>query len=765
MPAVDLHLNGFWLDLSSPRLLVRARAVEPQTRMREVRDEIGDDWFLHRCDDTVYGIPRSPGAPRFGDPMEIQCGDHRFLRILRARTEDVLGDLLPQYPPHSRRPFSIVAQRYEFVSAAADKLKLSHPLLETFTIRPRLVLEPKTLRIGDADPHLCLLMEVRTTWRIDAALADLEAAGVDLTGLVVVHRERDGDLRRVVGRIARLEGGDIVLSESFDNRDRAPVEAVRLEGNFESFARCLQSLFPGRYEALREAYRAEEEAFTTGDAVDQHLYVMGETLRRKSPWPLAEGMYCALGKRVQIRNTSTYKSYICSSPIEYCFDAAKAKREKYAWAGLERHGPFDRDAFPRKTPQILVVFPESSLGRVEQFCRQFRDGITKIPNPRYSKGLAGTFGLVNPRFEFCPVPGLTVRAQNPGAMYGRAVQAHIESKGADYAVALVLLFDAHAKLPDRASPYLISKASLLMAGVPVQEARLSTITGEPYSLQFKMQNLAVAVYAKMGGVPWTVDHDLTVNDEIVIGIGTCEMSGSRFRTRQRHVGITTVFRGDGNYLLASLSKECAYEDYPETLRASTLQVLRDMRDRNGWREGDTVRLVFHAHRPLKGVHVSEIVADCVAEAGHGLNVQFAFLTVSEEHPFRLLDKSFRGTTHPKTGATKAVFVPPRGVLVEVDDHTRLLSTNGPTLIKRAGLPLPTPLQIRLHPQSTYTDLTYLSEQVLKFTSLSWRSVFPAASPVTIYYSELIARLLARFRNLPDWSPAPLVRLRSSRWFL
>lgn len=763
--AVDLTLNGFWLDLSSPRLMVRGRAIEPQARMQEVREEVGDDWFLHRCADHVYGIPRKPEAAPFGEAVEIQRGDDRFLRLLRARTGDVLGDLLPQYDPQSRRPFSIVAQKVEFVSAAAKKLRLSHQLLDQFTIRPRIVLEPRILRIGDADPQLSLIMEVRTTWRIEADIAELQAAAVDLAGLVVVRRKRDPQLRRIVGRIARLDGQRVVLSESFDDQDRVRVEDVRLEGNFESFTRCLQSLVGGRYEALREAHRDEEAAFTTGQAVDAHLNLMAETLQKRSPWSLAEGMTCALGRRVQIRNAPTYKSFIQCSPVEYCFDAAKAKRDKYAWTGLERHGPFDRDAFSRKTPQILVVVPAPNLGRAEQFCRQFRDGITKMSNPRFSKGLAGTFGLVNPRFEFCVVPGLTGRSDNPGALYGETVRAHIESKGADYAVAFVVLLDEHAKLPDRASPYLISKAALLMAGIPVQEARLSTITGEPYSLQFNMQNLALALYAKMGGVPWTVDHDLTVNDEIVIGIGTSEMSGSRFLTRQRHVGITTVFRGDGNYLLAGLSKECSYDDYPETLRASTLQILREMRERNGWRDGDTVRLVFHAHRPLKGVHVSQIVSDCVAEAGQGLNIQFAFLTVSEQHPFRLLDKSYSGKKHPKTGVAKAVYVPERGVLVEIDDHSRLLCTNGPTLIKRAGLPLPTPLQIRLHPQSTYTDLTYLSEQVLKFTSLSWRSVLPAASPVTIYYSELIARLLARFRNLPDWSPAPLVRLRASRWFL
>ncbi len=42
--------------------------------------------------------------------------------------------------------------------------------------------------------------------------------------------------------------------------------------------------------------------------------------------------------------------------------------------------------------------------------------------------------------------------------------------------------------------------------VPVQEARLSTISQTPNSLQFTLQNLAIALYAKMGGTPWKVDQ-------------------------------------------------------------------------------------------------------------------------------------------------------------------------------------------------------------------------------------------------------------------
>lgn len=178
-----------------------------------------------------------------------------------------------------------------------------------------------------------------------------------------------------------------------------------------------------------------------------------------------------------------------------------------------------------------------------------------------------------------------------------------------------------------------------------------------------------------------------------------------------------------------------------------------------------MRIVCHSFKPLKNVELAEIMADCIAELAGEQNVEFAFLTVGSEHPFAISDLAQQGQ-QLRSGGRKGVYAPDRGTIVQIGRYQRLLAVSGPTLVKRANAPLPRPLHIRLHPQSTFRDLAYLTEQVLKFTSLSWRSTMPARKPVTIYYSELIAELLARFRAVPDWSPAVLnTKLRASRWFL
>ena len=240
-----------------------------------------------------------------------------------------------------------------------------------------------------------------------------------------------------------------------------------------------------------------------------------------------------------------------------------------------------------------MVCPNQSAGKVSQFIRTLRDGIQSETASRFTKGFAGTFGLVNPQFVTCEVPTLGTSDSHAADAYRRSIEDHLAATNAQYDLAFVVILDQHANLPDLINPYLRGKAVLLMNGIPVQDVRLNTITARPASLQYSLQNLSVAMYAKMGGTPWTVAHDLTVDDEIVIGMGNVELTGSRFDKKQRYMGITTVFRGDGNYLLSNVSRTCRFDEYPEVLEQAMVDVLREVKKRNGWQDGDTVRIVFH----------------------------------------------------------------------------------------------------------------------------------------------------------------------------
>lgn len=762
----SIFLNGFKVELSSPTVQAYVQDVMESQELRAIRDKLKDSWFLYWRDGTIYGLPRvSQPKQSFGKAVKLDCNEH--LWFLAARIADVLPEKFPQYKAFRHRPFTFLGLKEEIVETISSKLKGLPPLISQFKIRPKFELDAKLIELREGELSIGLFVEVGTRWEIQAALTDLKDASVDLNGLYVVRRNPKPGERRLIGRIVSISGDIVNLSESYDERASISAREVWLEGSKASYARCLKTLLGRRYQAFEDERAIQEEKYFTGPALEKIIERMGGFLRQASPINIGGGLSCSVTDRLKVTNDSMYQSVVKAAPVSYCFDAAKTKRKEYAWLGIEQYGPFSRDIFAKKSPQILVLFPDTVQGKVENFLRLFRDGINLEPRSYYSAGFTKTFGLINTQFILRRIPWLGNSGRAVAQMYREAAEEYLATESVVPDAAIVVILDEHANLPDIESPYLRSKAMLLMAGVPVQEVRASTLTQLPSALQYTFQNLSIALYAKMNGTPWTVDHDLTINDELVIGMGMCELSNSRFARRQRFIGITTVFRGDGNYLLASLSKESSFEEYPDVLRDSTLDILRDIKSRNGWRPNDTVRVVFHVYKPLRHVEMADIMAECVKTVGSDQNTEFAFLTVSQDHPFNVLDTAQKGLPSKRNaGLNKGVYVPQRGTIAQLGKFTRLLSTTGPTLIKRENAALPHPLLVHLHPHSSFRSLHYLTEQVLKFTSLSWRSTLPARKPVTIYYSELIAEHLARLRNVPDWSPAMLnVKLRASRWFL
>jgi len=761
-----LYLNGFRITFSSEEFTGYVRAMPDNKELKPLRSQLRDSWFLHWRDGVCYGVPKAANpTTTFGEPKILKCAEH--LKLLAARIHDVLPEKFPDYEAFRRRPFTFRGKKGEMVEAIRAKITGLPQVVGGFKIHPKFELDARLIELREGSLEVGLFLVVSTNWLITASLDELIAAGVNIQGSYVVRRNPEPEQRRLVGRIRQISGQQVLLSESFDGTESVFADDVMLEGSRASFSHCLKQLLGSRYESFERERQFQEAACLTGPALDVMVSRMGSYLAKASPISLCSGLGCSVGDQIAIENMDSYKTYVMAPPVEYCFDAARSKRHKYAWQGLDRFGPFSRDAFGKKSPRILVIFPDSVQGAVERFLRYFRDGVNlEHGNSAFSGGFARIFGLVNPEFVFCRVPWLTKPVSRPAQVYRKAAEDFLSADGR-FDAAIVVVLNEHEKLPEVDNPYLHSKAVLLMAGIPVQDVRVSTISQAETNLQYSLQNIAVALYAKLNGIPWTVDHDLSIADELVIGVGTCELLESRFVEKQRFIGITTVFRGDGNYLLSNLSSECGYQDYPAVLEKTTVEILEEIKRRNGWQKGDTVRVVVHSFKPLKNVEVGQIMRRCVESVGSEQNIEFAFLTVTQDHSFLILDKEQKGiTVRSKPGAVKAAYVPMRGLISQLGSFTRLLCTNGPELIKREASPLPAPLLVHIHPESTYRSLSSLTEQVLKFTSLSWRSTLPAKLPVTIYYSDLIAGLLSRLKHVPDWSPAMLnVKLRASKWFL
>src|SRR5262249_40537847 len=137
-----------------------------------------------------------------------------------------------------------------------------------------------------------------------------------------------------------------------------------------------------------------------------------------------------------------------------------------------------------------------------------------------------------------------------------------------------------------------------------------------------------------------------------------------------------------------------------------------------------------------------------------------------DHPFQLFDEGQEGMWYGPAKTVKGVYAPQRGRYIQLSRNEAILTMTGPTDVKQPSDGLPRPLLLRLHRESTFADMPYLANQVSRFALHSWRSFFPSPLPVTMQYSDLIARLLGLLGKLPRWNADVLLgQIRESRWFL
>jgi hypothetical protein len=207
-----------------------------------------------------------------------------------------------------------------------------------------------------------------------------------------------------------------------------------------------------------------------------------------------------------------------------------------------------------------------------------------------------------------------------------------------------------------------------------------------------------------------------------------------------------------------------FEQYGDAVVEMLTGAIERARTDMNWQKGDEVRLIFHSFKPMKDIEAQAVKK--VASALTDFHVDFAFLHVAQDHSTVLFDSNNPGTKMWNSEQFKGEFIPARGKYLVLNKRSSALSLTGPGQIKKATDGLPYPVLLYLHRESTFTDLDYLTKQVFTFACHSWRSFDMAGMPVTILYSQWIARLLGKLTALPHFSVDSIHgRLNRLRWFL
>ena len=637
----------------------------------------------------------------------------------------------------------------------------------------------RLVHVADTDdrPYLGLIADVATSNVIDIPVSELLAGGFDPTGCYVGTQGSEVDdlagfsPRRLIGRVREVQDGLLVLDDVPNDSDteRVPATDALLEPRRETLDAVVRALYPSAATNALSALRERAAPYVSGNGkltkiagtVD-HLNSSSHTRKRGSlDLRFTDGLTLEFGPLLD-QASPRFPPQIDTNRPTMLFGASGHEQHTQPDLGIQRHGPFHYSHNPTNDPMIVVLSHPSVRGRIEQFTKALRDGLGKQQTV-FSGGLIGKFRLTSVRFHFAEIAADTAQA------YADAATAALHDLTQTPALALVQIKEAHRRRQSPDNPYYVAKAQFMRAGVPVQAVRLETIE-QDRGRAYTMNNLALASYAKIGGVPWVISTPGVATHELVIGIGSTEVGQDRLGKRTRYVGFTTLFQGDGRYLVWETTREATFEEYPNALLASLRNSIRFVRAQNRWEPGDRVRLVFHVYKPLKRVEI-DTVKRLVNELLDDYPVEFAFIDISEHHPLQIFDSRQQGVKYrsfeTNRNATKGIFAPQRGTALLLGPRTALLQLVGANEVKTWGQGLPRPLLLELHPDSDFSDLTYLVRQAFHFSFMSWRSFFPSHEPVTILYSRWIARMLGNLKTVPEWDSVSLNQLRDRRamWFL
>ena len=765
-PSTQLTLNAVLIEIPATQVRVGRQPFTDGDELNELKKAHVLTHVLKRRGDSVVDVPVVPDEEPLGKPEDLAVTSD--LGICKAL---ILNAYL-NYISGLNRPLL----NYDPVDFLADDDLLTTSLPagvacpEWLSVRLRYQIDVGIYRPDCGNPVLTLALGTRTASVISANCAHLLKATVRLHGHYVQQVLPSKDPRvqgkkRLLGKVVDVRNGELFLADARDDREQVRSEDAYLEPRKENLLLCIRSAFGRDAEAVIRQLEAKIVQVNDGPNRLARTQRILDHLRAQK-LEMLPGLSFNLSRLLSQADLNRSFPIVTTERAPVYVFGPGGSTDSWHDRGLDTYGPYDRSTFTPTSPRVAVICQARHRGQTELFLRKLMDGIPTVVDSKgrqpFGKGMPRKYCLNKCSLEFFEAKGPTSDAYRDAI--SRAVEFATDHNEI-WNAALVQIEERFHELEGDANPYLVSKAGFLQRNVPSQEVEVETMQVQDLQLVYILNNIALALYAKLGGIPWLLQGNRGIAHELVFGLGSASIGEGRLGSRERIVGITTVFSGDGNYLLENRSRAVTMGEYSTALLESLKSAIERVRQIMNWQPRDSVRLVFHAFKPFRQEQIAAVRG--LLSSLSDFEVQCAFLHVVENHPYLLFDEGNQdGTWDAQARTKKGRLAPSRGLWLRLGDRESLLVLTGAREVKRPQDGIPSPLLLRLDGSSTFKDMKYLTRQVYHFSCHSWRSFLPSPLPITMLYSDLIASMLGRLCRLSKWDPqAMLSPIGRTRWFL
>lgn len=360
--------------------------------------------------------------------------------------------------------------------------------------------------------------------------------------------------------------------------------------------------------------------------------------------------------------------------------------------------------------------------------------ITKDLKRYFEEGLSWFKGLYNyANILFHTEGGFSIaykNINNPIPEIEEALKSKKFIDGVKYIAIIINPFPKSENEPERKQIHFRMKEILLNYGITSQTIRSSTITVEDNKFVISLPNIAVALLAKLNGIPWRLNKP--IEDELIVGIGAFR----HVSTNIQYLGSAFSFDNSGRF------NRFEYFTQADTdlLAGSIITSINDFK-----RENDNPkRLIIHFYKTMSDKELEPIQKEL-----DNLELDIPVFIVS-------IIKTVADDIFVYDDAYDQL-MPLSGTYIKIGENKYLLFNNaryetGMTAGEKYHFPIK--LTIKSVPAEALNEneVKQLIDQVYQFSRMYWRSIKQQHLPVTVKYPEMVAEIAPYFQDdLPEFA--------------
>ncbi len=389
-------------------------------------------------------------------------------------------------------------------------------------------------------------------------------------------------------------------------------------------------------------------------------------------------------------------------------------------------------ASPYKKVHLFFILHEDAVNEAIELNKRFVNGfrwfrgLYQYANVLFhtEKGFSITF-----KDKDNPVPEIEKELSN------RAINPDIK-----YIAIYITPYGKFEHDPEHREIYYKVKELLLKRKITSQAIDPEKMIAQGEDWVFSLPNIAVAILAKLDGIPWRLNTP--IKNELIVGVGAFK----HVEENIQYIGSAFSFSNDGKFN----SFEYFMKDEIEMLAGKISKSVREYATINNQPE----RLIIHFYKSMSEVELQHI-EKALNEMDLPIPVFILSINKTESEDIVAFDRSWKD------------LMPISGTYINIGNSKYLLFNNtrypDGSFSKTDGFPFPIKLNIDCTDKEQLKDVKVIRElidQVYQFSRMYWKSVRQQNLPVTIKYPEMVAQIAPHFDgdDIPDFG-------KDNLWFL